>query len=175
MATVFVTSLCIVLARIADVSLDTLRTTAIVQGRRSFSAVLGFFEALIYIGVVAKVLLNIHQPVYAVAYATGFALGTYVGVAVEQFLGYGLQLATIVTSREKAMTAALSAAGYRVAQVKAHVGEGDVSLLYVQVPRRRTPDLLRHAGAVDDTCFCVVNDLRMAGAVRRSLIAVPAR
>lgn len=175
MSTVIVTSLCIILARVADVSLDTVRTAAIVQGRRGFSAMLGFFEALIYICVVAKVLLNIHQPLYAVAYALGFALGTYLGVAVEQFLGYGLQLATIVTSKGAVMTTTLTGFGYRVAQVEAHVREGAVSILFVEVPRRRTRALLRDAGAVDDACFCTVNDLRMAGDIPRELIPVPAR
>ncbi len=48
----------IVLARITDVTLDTVRTVAIVQGRRVFAAILGFFEAVIYVCAVAKVLLN---------------------------------------------------------------------------------------------------------------------
>src|SRR2546426_12746129 len=43
--TVAVTFLLIVLARITDVTLDTIRTAAIVQGRRAFAAVLGFFQA----------------------------------------------------------------------------------------------------------------------------------
>ena len=59
-ATVFVTFWLIVLARITDVTLDTIRTVAIVQGRRNFAAVLGFFEAVVYICAVAKVLLNMN-------------------------------------------------------------------------------------------------------------------
>ena len=55
---VFITFWLIVLARITDVTLDTIRTVAVVQGRRNFAAVLGFFEAVVYIGAVAKVLLN---------------------------------------------------------------------------------------------------------------------
>ena len=43
---VALTSALIVLARITDVTLDTLRTAAIVQGRRVFAAALGFFEAV---------------------------------------------------------------------------------------------------------------------------------
>jgi len=40
---------------LTDVTLDTLRTAAIVQGRRVFAAILGFFEAVIYVCAVAKV------------------------------------------------------------------------------------------------------------------------
>ena len=49
----------IVLARITDMTMDTIRTAAIVQGRRAFAASLGFFQALIYILAIAKVLLNV--------------------------------------------------------------------------------------------------------------------
>jgi len=61
------TSLLIVFARITDVSLDTIRTVAIVQGRRMFAGLIGFFESLIYVCVIAKVLLNIDKPIYACA------------------------------------------------------------------------------------------------------------
>ena len=63
--TLLVTFWLIVLARITDVSLDTIRTASIIQGRRVFAAVLGFFEAVVYTCAVAKVLLNMNQPVYA--------------------------------------------------------------------------------------------------------------
>ena len=46
---VAVTFAFIVLARITDMTMDTIRTAAIVQGRRAFAASLGFFQALIYI------------------------------------------------------------------------------------------------------------------------------
>ena len=50
------TSLLIVLARVTDVTLDTLRTASIVQGRRVFAAILGFFQSVIYVVAIAKVL-----------------------------------------------------------------------------------------------------------------------
>ena len=56
--TVLITFCLIVLARITDVSLDTIRTVSIIQGRRAFAAVLGFFEAVVYICAAAKVLLQ---------------------------------------------------------------------------------------------------------------------
>lgn len=75
--TIFITFWLIVLARITDVTLDTIRTVAIVQGRRVFAATLGFFEAVVYICAVAKVLLNMEHPVYALAYGLGYASGTF--------------------------------------------------------------------------------------------------
>ena len=66
---VAITTILIVLARIVDMSLDTVRTASIVQHRRLFAASLGFVQALIYICAIAKVLQDMSHPTYAVAYA----------------------------------------------------------------------------------------------------------
>ena len=159
----------IVLARITDMTMDTIRTAAIVQGRRAFAASLGFFQALIYILAIAKVLLNMDHPIYALAYALGFALGTYLGIAIEQRLAFGLQVASLFTRKGHELARALTEAGYRVAKVEAHVRDGDMTLLYVEVSRKRAPKLIRDAGEIDKDCFCVVNDVRAAGSANRSV------
>lgn len=152
----------IVLARITDVTLDTVRTAAIVQGRRGFAAILGFFEAVIYILVVAKVLLNMNHPVYALAYGTGFACGTFLGIAIEQHLAFGHQLATLFTRKGGELVKALGDAGYNVAEVHGYVRDGDLEILYAEVPRKLARDLVRDARLVDPNCFCIINDVRMA-------------
>ena len=159
----------IVLARITDVTLDTLRTAAVVQGRRVFAAALGFFEAVIYVTAIAKVLLNMDHPIYALAYGLGYALGTYLGIAIEQRLAFGLQVASLFTRKGLELAKALTEAGYRVARVETHVRDGDMTLLYVEVSRKRAPKLIRDAGEIDKDCFCVVNDVRVAGYAARNL------
>jgi uncharacterized protein YebE (UPF0316 family) len=161
-AAVALTSLLIVLARIADVTLDTIRTVAIVQGRRMFAAILGFFQALIYVCAIAKVLLNMDKPAYALAYAVGFALGTYLGITIEQRLAFGHQLVTLVTRQGIELAKALRAAGHRLAEVKGHTRDGDLTILFVETPRRLAQKLVRNASAVDKNCFCMVNDVRVA-------------
>src|SRR6185369_12822353 len=132
---VAITFCLIVLARITDVTLDTVRTTSIVQGRRLFSAVLGFFEAVIYVSAVAKVLLNMDHPIYALAYGLGFALGTYLGITIEQRLAFGVQLVSLFTRKGVELAKALISARYRVAEVRGHVRDGEVTILYVEIPR----------------------------------------
>ena len=155
----------IIAARITDVTLDTIRTAAIVQGRRAFAAILGFFEAVIYIAVVAKVLLNMDQPVYVVAYGAGFACGTYLGILIEQHLAFGLQVVSLFTRKGTELFEALVGLGYPVVEVQGHVPEGYLAILYAEVPRKRAHDLIREASAIDENCFCVLNDVRMASFV----------
>jgi len=168
--TVFITFWLIVLARITDVTLDTIRTVAIVQGRRVFASVLGFFQAIVYICAIAKVLLNMDHPAYALAYGLGFASGTFLGITIEQRLAFGHQLVSLLTRKGVELAKVLRAAGYRLAEVKGHARDGDLTILYVEIPRRQAQKLIRDASAVDDNCFCIVNDVRVAqlSARRRS-------
>jgi uncharacterized protein YebE (UPF0316 family) len=164
--TVLITFGLIVLARIIDVSLGTIRMVSVVQGRRAFAPVLGFFEAVVYICAVAKVLLNMNQPVYAVAYGLGFAAGTYLGMAIEQRLAFGKQMVLLLTPKGPELTEVLRAGDYRVAEVKGHTREGDQTILGVQLPRRDVQKLIRLATAVDESCDFIVHDVRLTDFAR---------
>jgi uncharacterized protein YebE (UPF0316 family) len=165
--TVFVTFWLIVLARITDVSLDTIRTVSVVQGRRVFAAVLGFFEAVVYVCAVAKVLLNMNQPVYALAYGLGFALGTYLGMVIEQRLAFGNQLVFLLTPKGPELAAVLRRGDYNLAEIKGHTRDGDLTILCVEIPRREAQNLIRLASAVDERCVFIVHDIRLTDFARR--------
>jgi uncharacterized protein YebE (UPF0316 family) len=106
------------------------------SGSTHVCAILGFFEAVVYICAVAKVLLNMDHPVYALAYGLGFASGTFLGITIEQRLAFGQQLATLVTRKVAELARILRAAGYRLAEVKGHTRDGDLTILYAEIPRR---------------------------------------
>jgi uncharacterized protein YebE (UPF0316 family) len=164
--TVALTCVLIFLARVTDMTLDTVRTAAIVQGRRYFAAALGFVEALVYICAVAKVLLNLDHRVYIVAYALGFAAGTYLGIVIEQRLAFGSQLVSLFTRAGAKVAAALREAGFPLTEIQGQGRDGEVSVLYIEVPRRRTKQLLRKARELDAAAFCIVNDVRPVTARR---------
>jgi len=160
--TLLFTCLLIALARVTDITLDTIRTVFIVQGRRATAALLGFFEALIYIVAVAKVLQHFDHAVYAVAYATGFAAGTYLGITLEQRLALGEQIVAIFTRKVDQVAPALRDKGYAVTEFHGKGRDGDIAALYVQIPRRRAMRVIADARDADDDCFYLVHDIRLA-------------
>src|SRR5215471_16750316 len=166
--TVLITFWLIVLARITDVSLDTIRTVSVIQGRRTFAAVLGFFEAVVYICAVAKVLLNMSQPVYALAYGLGFATGTYLGMVIEQRLAFGKQLVFLLTPKGPDLAEVLRAADYLLAELKGRTRDGDLTILCVEIARREAKKLIRIASAVDERCVVIVHDIRRVDFARRA-------
>jgi uncharacterized protein YebE (UPF0316 family) len=73
-------ALFICLCRICDVSIGTVRTILVVQGRKYYAALAGFMEVFIWISAISFIVKHLDNPINLVAYATGFALGNLVGI-----------------------------------------------------------------------------------------------
>lgn len=158
--TILVTCLAIVLARIVDVSLGTLRTIFIVQGRKFTAAGLGFVEILIWIVVVSQVIRNLQHPAYAVSYAGGFALGTYVGIRIEGWLAPGRQVLRVFTRHGSVLAADLRGRGYALTEFSGTGLEGPVDLLLLEASRRSVFELLPIIGELDPEALTIVDDVR---------------
>ncbi len=169
MLSVLLMCVLIVLARIADVSLGTIRTIVVVQGRRTLAFVLGFFELLIWVSIVSRVILHLHeQPVYAVAYALGFALGNYVGMTIENRLALGRQVVRVITRQGPELAAALRENGLVVTQFDGYGRDGPVEELLVEVERKAVPQVIRLARGRDPKCYYMVDDVRLASSAARA-------
>ena len=92
--------LIIFFSRICDVSLGTIRHVFISKGFRKIVPLLGFFEVLIWIIVVAQVMKNLNNIACYLAWAGGFATGTFVGLWIEEKLALGLQVIRIITNQD---------------------------------------------------------------------------
>lgn len=162
---VALTCLLIVLARIADVSLGTLRMVSVIHGRRVTALLLGFVEVLIWVLVVSQVISTVTQNWwYAVAYALGFALGTFMGMTIEQLFAYGHQVIRVFTRHGAAMCNTLRTEGFRVTMFHGEGRDGPVDMLFVETRRRGASEIISVARRVDPECYYVVDDIRMASA-----------
>ncbi len=152
-------------ARICDVSLGTLRTIAVVHGKRGLAFLLGFFEVLIWVIVVSRVISNLHNPAYAVSYALGFASGNYVGMVLESWFALGEQVIRVFTRAGADVAARLRAEGWAVTVFSGQGRDGPVSILFAQVSRREVVRVADVARSVDPDCYYVVDDVRLASTV----------
>jgi uncharacterized protein YebE (UPF0316 family) len=166
MPTILLHCLLIVLARVTDVSLGTIRTINVVQGRRLLALVLGFFEVLIWVFVVSRVISQIQQPAYAVAYALGFALGNYVGMTIESRLALGRQVVRIFSRLGLEMAAAMRASGLRVTQFDGYGRDGPVQELFIEIGRREARNVIEQARTLDPGCFYMVDDVRLVSSAQ---------
>lgn len=164
--TVLLTALGIVLARVLDVSLGTLRTVFIVQGRRALAATLGFFEVLIWVVVVSGVIRNLDQPLYVVAYPLGFALGTWLGMALEARLGGSQQVIRIFTRSASQIALRLRELGHVCTEFEGSGREGPIGLLFLQTTKRKADRVIAEAVGFDPQSFVLVDDVRVTSGAR---------
>jgi len=150
----------IVLARITDVSIGTIRIIMVVRGYRFFASCLGLCEVFIWITVVSGVLTNI-TLLNMIAYCFGFASGNMVGIIIDKKIGFGHQIVMIISrGRIHSVAFALRLANYTVTEIPAHGKEGEVALCMAVVSRRKTDEVIRVARTVDENAFIAVNDIR---------------
>ncbi|MEN6456334.1 MAG: DUF5698 domain-containing protein, partial [Prolixibacteraceae bacterium] len=107
--------LLIIVARISDVSFGTLRIVMVSKGQKLIAPVLGFFEVIIWLITMSKVIQNIDNWVAYVAYGLGFACGNYIGLIIEERLAVGIVRLQIITrTNADILVAKLRETGYGI-------------------------------------------------------------
>lgn len=141
----------IVLAKIVEVSMATVRMVLITKGERKIGAIIAFFEVSLWVILVSTVLDNIMgDPLKIVAYATGFSVGNYLGSWIEEKIGIGLAEMQIILKDEHttAVVSALREQGYAVTVMKAEGKNHPRSVLLMYVQRnkiRQCANLIRNS------------------------------
>jgi len=152
----------IFLLRIVDVSMGTLRTITVVQGRTKISVVLGFLEVLIWITAVSQVIASVKDnPVVILGWAGGFATGNAVGIWLEKRLAMGSVVVSMISSANaEHIASSLRGMGRRLTTFPGQGRDGPVTMIYAIVPRRDLPAVLQTAKGMDPDVFWVVETLR---------------
>lgn len=154
------------LARVFDVTLGTMRILFIARGKKYLAPVFGFVEVLVWIAVVAKIVQASQGLASYLAYAAGFAVGNYIGLALEDRLAMGmLMIQVIVQNGAEELVAALRQARFGVTTVDGMGMSGPVKLIYTVVRRRDLQLVLQMIHEHHPHAFLSIEDLRssMAG------------
>lgn len=152
----------IFLARICDVSIGTVRVITVIRGHKLISAVLGFFEVVIWIFAIASVVQHITESIWCVvAYGGGFAAGTLIGMMIEEKLALGDQIIRAVNREgDRDLAGHMRSLGYRVTQIDAKTAFGKAELCFLVVPRRQTPEATRLIQEHCPEAYLTVEDIR---------------
>jgi uncharacterized protein YebE (UPF0316 family) len=147
-------ALIIMSLRICDVSLGTIRTLMTVQGKKYIAAAIGFFEVTIWVFAIRYIMQNLDNLWNILGYSTGFALGTIIGITIEQMLGSGyLQLYVFSMNYADAIADELRKHKIGVTLLPGEGGSGGVAILMVLITRKRKKELLKIIDEIDPTAF----------------------
>jgi uncharacterized protein YebE (UPF0316 family) len=152
----------IFISRVFDVSIGTLRIVFVSRGKKFLAPFLGFFEILIWVTAMGQIMQNLDSWICYVAYAGGFAVGSYVGLIIEERLALGtLIVRVILTKDEGLLKDRLSTAGYGVTVVNAEGASGEVYIVYTIIKRKKLQDVLDIIHQCNSKAFYSIEDARI--------------
>ena len=153
--------LLIFLARICDVSIGTMRIIFVSKGKRNIAPILGFFEVLIWITAISKIMQNLDNYINYVAYAAGFATGNYVGMIIEEKLAMGIQMIRVFANeRGPELVKNLNFRGFGATSVEAHGVKEKVHLIYTIVHRNELEKVLGVINEFNPKAFFTIEDVK---------------
>ncbi len=162
---VILTGLLVFVARVLDVSLGTIRTISIIQGRTTLAFFLGFIEISIWIGVISAVIGQVQaSPVLGVFYALGFATGNVVGITIERKLAMG-SIVIKIMARESAPLLAekIREMGFGVTEFQGKGMHGTVTELYIVCARKQFAGIMSQVKNIDPGVYFVTEAVGTLG------------
>ncbi len=119
------------------------------KGRKLAATGLGFVEALIWVLAIARVLDGLDDPIRMIAFAAGFAAGTYLGALVEEWMALGQVLVRVISPIDSPPVAdMLRENDYGATVVNGDGLTGEVRITFSVVPRR---EVRRLSGMIHET------------------------
>jgi len=153
--------LLIFLARIVDVSMGTIRILFISRGSKYLAPLIGFFEVLIWLLAIGQIIQNLSNALCYLAYAGGFAAGTYIGMLIEHKLAVGFIMVRVVTNKDASkLIEYLETAEFGVTQVAARGIKGRVRIVFTIIRRRNLNKIVGIIRQYNPNAFYSTEDIR---------------
>lgn len=167
-------ALAIFCLRIVDVSIGTVKLLYVVRGQRVLSAILAFFESLVWVLAASLVFSQLDNPWNMLGFCAGFAAGTAVGMTIERWIGSGYVLIRIITRLEPSeWLQPLRTSGFGLTAVQGQGSEGSVQVILIVSQRKRTETALKLIQLLDPKAFVTVDPISHASGGYLLPTAVP--
>lgn len=152
-------------ARIADVTLGTIKTNYIVKGKTLLAGIIAFFEVFIWFLVVKEALNTDIQSIWIViSYSGGYAMGTLLGTFISKKFINSLISVEVITSKatkENVNKIRQEGFGLSIVNTDKTLQGSNNSILFVTLNSRNLEDLKRIIRHIDKEAFMVVNESKI--------------
>lgn len=148
-------------SRLLDVPIGTLRLLFLSRQMRIVSAILGFFEVLIWMIAIRTIINQSAHPIHFIAYAAGFSVGSYIGMSIERQLAIGVKVFKIITkSLAIELVKTLRDEGYGVTVQKAEGGTGPVNIMNIVARRKEMAEICDIVEEKAPKAFYTIEDVQ---------------
>lgn len=133
----------------------------VTKGYKSFAAMIGFIEILIWLAAMGSVMNNLDKAENILGYAGGFAMGNYIGMMIEEKLAIGYISIRLITKRNaKVLVEQLRANGFGFIHTKATGNSGKISVIYCTIKRNNFEKWLEIVKTFNPGAFYTISDLK---------------
>ncbi|MFH1101062.1 MAG: DUF2179 domain-containing protein [Methanobacteriota archaeon] len=151
-------------ARLIDVSLGTLRIIFLSRGLKYLAPIIGFIEVNIWLLAIGQIMINLNNIVCSIAYAGGFATGTFIGMLIEEKLSIGTVILRVITKHDNTkLVGCLRENGYGVTTVDAEGVKGPVKIIFAVIRREDLKTVVQQVKQIHPHAFYSVEDVRSVG------------
>lgn len=151
----------IMVARICDVSIGTLRLIFVSKGYKFYAPLLGFFEVIIWLLAIGQIMQHLDNFMCYIAYGLGFATGNYVGIYLEERMSLGTVVLRIIPRTNTTdLIEHLRASSFGVSAVDIEGMTGKLKMLFTIVKRKDLPEALEIIHTYNPTSFYTIEDIR---------------
>lgn len=156
----------VVLGRIVDMSLATLRTVYTVKAKPQIAAPIGFIEAFFWFVVVKAALdftgtTTIDTLSLAVAYSLGFALGTFLGGFISnKFIKSKIHVQIVLSSKNDELVEALTEKGFgqTIITAKGAKKNTETYMIFVETDSDKIETLKETVDSMDEKAFISISE-----------------
>jgi len=149
-------------ARIADVTLGTMRIVFISKELKYLAPLVGFFEVIIWLLAIRQIMQNLNNVACYIAYGAGFAMGTLIGIHIEHKMAIGSSIIRIITKKDATeLIKHLRSEGYGVTSMDAEGSEGKVHVIYMTIRRQDFENISQIIRKFNPDAFYTMEDVRL--------------
>jgi len=153
----------IFLARVTDVSINTVRIIFVMSGHKFISTLLGFIESLIWLLAIGQIFQHLNNWVSYIAYPGGFAIGILVGMIIEERLALGKVVVRAITSENLSdIRSYLESKDIRYTIVSGETARGEERILFTVVKRDELDSVIQKFNEHIPQAFYTIESVKKA-------------
>ena len=150
-------------AKIVEISIQSLKTCMMVKGQRLKAAGLGFVECTIWGLVISTIIGTLGDNIFLLLfYCVGYATGLFLGSTIESKIALGTSNLELIANDESTgkITEYLKENNKGYTVFNGHGSTDKMNMIFIVLPRRETPKMLREIRAIcDNKVFVVASEV----------------
>ena len=153
----------IFVARVLDVSINTIRIIYVLAGKKLVATILGFMESLIWLLAIRQIFNHLDNIYSYIAYPAGFACGILVGMRIEERIALGKVIIRIISHENlDPFKNYLIEKKMRYSIINSEGAGGQEIILFTVAKREQMPELEKVMAREIPTAFYTVEAIKSA-------------